>query len=125
MIKFGKLRGILLCRGFSTGDFKQYRDMDLYRVLGLDKKASGAEIKKRYYELAKQWHPDTGNDKERFQRLQQAYEVLGNDLKRQEYDSYRGKSYYESQFESKPEEPKSEHKQRTYSGYEWYLLSPG
>jgi len=79
MIKFGKVQGSRFIRCFSTGDFKQYRDMDLYRVLGLDKTASSAEIKKRYYELAKQWHPDTGNDKERFQRLQQAYEVLGNE----------------------------------------------
>ena len=92
MIKFGKTAS----RRFST-DFKQYKDMDLYRVLGLPKEASAAEIKQRYYELAKQWHPDKGGkDKDRFQQLQHAYEVLGTEHRRKEYDGYRAKSYYEN-----------------------------
>jgi len=91
MIKFGKSAS----RWFST-DFKQYRDMDLYRVLGLSKEATAAEIKQRYYELAKQWHPDKGADKDKFQQLQHAYEVLGTEDRRKEYDDYRSKSYYEN-----------------------------
>uniref|UniRef100_A0A0K0EFI1 Chaperone protein DnaJ n=1 Tax=Strongyloides stercoralis TaxID=6248 RepID=A0A0K0EFI1_STRER len=63
---------------------------DYYKILGVDKKASAKEIKKAYYKLAKQYHPDVNKDKsapEKFRELTQAYEVLSDESKRAHYDS--------------------------------------
>jgi DnaJ-class molecular chaperone len=51
------------------------------------KTATPAEIKQAYRRLAMQHHPDRGGDQNRFQEIQQAYDVLGNDQKRAQYDS--------------------------------------
>jgi DnaJ-class molecular chaperone len=63
---------------------------DLYKTLGVAESADEATIKKSYRKLAKEFHPDTtGNDKkktERFKEIAEAYEVLGDSKKRQEYD---------------------------------------
>jgi DnaJ-class molecular chaperone len=63
---------------------------DLYKILGVPENADEGAIKKAYRKLAKQYHPDvTGNDKkktERFKEINEAYAVLGDTSKRQEYD---------------------------------------
>jgi molecular chaperone DnaJ len=63
---------------------------DLYSVLGVDKKASQADIKKAYRKLARQYHPDRnpGDAKaeERFKEVSAAYDVLGDPDKRKQYD---------------------------------------
>ena len=63
---------------------------DLYKALGVDKKASPADIKKAYRKLARQYHPDQNSgDKraeERFKEISSAYDVLGDAEKRKEYD---------------------------------------
>jgi molecular chaperone DnaJ len=63
---------------------------DLYKTLGVDKKASADEIKKAYRKLARQYHPDRNPDdpkaEERFKEVQSAYDVLGDADKRKEYD---------------------------------------
>src|SRR5258708_1426372 len=65
---------------------------DYYETLGVPKKASAAEIKKAYRRLARKYHPDVNpNNKsaeERFKRVQEAYDVLGEAKKRQMYDQY-------------------------------------
>jgi DnaJ-class molecular chaperone len=60
--------------------------MSLYERLGVEKNASGEEIKKAYRELAREKHPDRGGSKEEFQSIQEAYEVLSDEKRRQVYD---------------------------------------
>jgi len=59
---------------------------DLYRELGVDKKASKKEIKKAFRKKAKEAHPDKGGKREEFESLQHAYTVLINDSMRKQYD---------------------------------------
>uniref|UniRef100_A0A4W4HAL9 DnaJ homolog subfamily A member 3, mitochondrial n=1 Tax=Electrophorus electricus TaxID=8005 RepID=A0A4W4HAL9_ELEEL len=65
---------------------------DFYQILGVPRAASQKEIKKAYYQLAKKYHPDTNKDdpqaKEKFAELAEAYEVLSDEVKRKQYDTY-------------------------------------
>lgn len=65
---------------------------DYYEVLGVDKSASDADIKKAYRKVAKKYHPDTnpGNKEaeEKFKEAAEAYEVLSDSEKRQKYDQF-------------------------------------
>ena len=47
------------------------------------------EIKKAFRKLAIKHHPDRGGSKEKFQEINEAYTVLSDDKKRQQYDAYR------------------------------------
>jgi molecular chaperone DnaJ len=59
---------------------------DLYGVLGVSRSADASEIKKAYMGLAKTHHPDKGGDTEKFQQIQNAYDVLSDSDKRSMYD---------------------------------------
>lgn len=59
-----------------------------YKTLGVEKTATMAELKKAYHKLALKNHPDRGGDKEKFQEIQTAYEVLSDKDKRDIYDKY-------------------------------------
>jgi molecular chaperone DnaJ len=63
---------------------------ELYKTLGVSKKASDEEIKKAYRKLARQYHPDRNPDdaaaEEKFKEISAAYDVLGDPEKRKEYD---------------------------------------
>ena len=65
---------------------------DYYKTLGVKRDASQAEIQKAYRELARKYHPDRNPDdktaKEKFQKVQTAFEVLNDTSKREMYDRY-------------------------------------
>ncbi|KRZ34575.1 DnaJ -like protein subfamily A member 3, mitochondrial [Trichinella pseudospiralis] len=78
------------CRNLHTCDAVDGED--LYKILGVNSNATSKQIKCAYYELSKLHHPDLNCDKDsassthRFQRINYAYEILGNESKRRDYD---------------------------------------
>lgn len=91
--------------GFPFGDFEEMGGMpggmpgrrgppkdvnttEYYERLGVEKSATFDEIKKAFRKLALKHHPDRGGDKDKFQELQTAYEVLTDKEKRDVYDKY-------------------------------------
>lgn len=67
-------------------------NVDLYQVLGVSRDASKDDIKKAHRKLANKYHPDKNPDndeaKEKFKRVQEAYDVLSDDEKRAAYNQY-------------------------------------
>ncbi|MEA3267441.1 MAG: J domain-containing protein [Candidatus Fermentibacteria bacterium] len=70
---------------------------DLYEILGVAEKSSPDELRKAYRNLAKKNHPDANPDdaaaEERFKRISDAYDILGNPEKREEYDLMRQRGH--------------------------------
>ncbi|MCS7239230.1 MAG: J domain-containing protein [Thermoguttaceae bacterium] len=65
---------------------------DYYKILGVPRNATQAEIQKAFRELARKYHPDLHPDdpdaKKKFQQIQRAFEVLNDPEKREMYDRY-------------------------------------
>ena len=63
--------------------------MDYYKILGINKGASEDEIKKAFRKLAHQYHPDKkSGDEKKFKEIAEAYAVLSDKNKREQYDKY-------------------------------------
>lgn len=77
--------------------------IDYYQLLGIDKSASQAEVKKAYRKMARKHHPDLHpNDAEaqkRFQQLNEANEVLSDPEKRKKYDAHGKDWQHADQYE--------------------------
>jgi molecular chaperone DnaJ len=70
---------------------------DYYNILGVNKSASKDEIKKAFYKLAHQYHPDKkGGNEKKFKEVNEAYQVLSDDTKRTKYDQF-GSSFENAQ----------------------------
>ncbi len=86
--------------------------IDYYKVLGVDKKATEAEIKKAYRKLARKHHPDLNpNDKEaerKFKEINEANEVLSHAENRKKYDEYGENWQHAEEYE------KAKQQQRQY-----------
>lgn len=72
---------------------------DYYSVLGVDRKADAATIKKAYRKLAQKYHPDKNPDdkqaEDQFKKITEAYAVLSDDEKRQQYDQYGDTDFHQ------------------------------
>lgn len=81
--------------GLPEMEFKDY-----YETLGVEASAGEAELKTAYRRLARKYHPDVSKEKgaeEKFKSINEAYEVLRDKEKRQEYDQLRARGYKSGQ----------------------------
>jgi len=73
---------------------------DYYKVLGVNKKATSDEIKKAYRKLAKQYHPDANQNnikaEDKFKEINEAYEVLSDKKKRENYDMFGSNANFQN-----------------------------
>ena len=67
--------------------------MDYYQILGINENASQDEIKQAYKKLAMKNHPDRGGDTKKFQEISQAYDTLGDEQKRQQYNAQKNNPF--------------------------------
>ncbi|XP_011310004.1 protein tumorous imaginal discs, mitochondrial isoform X1 [Fopius arisanus] len=87
-----KFSGKLLTRHFHISSRWSAARKDYYEILGVSKNSAAKDIKKAYYQLAKKYHPDTNkndpNASKKFQEVSEAYEILSDEAKRKEYDTW-------------------------------------
>lgn len=99
--------------------------IDYYKVLGVDKNASQADIKKAFRKLARKYHPDLNpNDpsaKDKFQEINEANEVLSDPEKRKKYDEYGKHWKHADEFEAQ----KQQYRGQSGGGEYWYSSGEG
>ena len=61
---------------------------DYYKILGVSRGASESDIKKAFYKLAHEHHPDKGGDEVEFKKINEAYQVLSDKNKKAQYDRF-------------------------------------
>ena len=93
--------------------------VDYYKILGIEKTATAAEIKLAYRKLARKYHPDLNpNDKDahkNFQQINEANEVLSDVEKRKKYDQYGSDWKHSEEFEKAKHQQQASQSQRSRS----------
>ena len=64
------------------------KDTKLYDILGVNSQADEKTIKKAYFGLAQKYNPNVPENKEKFQEISNAYEILKDSEQREAYDRY-------------------------------------
>ena len=64
-----------------------------YNILGVNESADSNEIKRSFRKLSMKHHPDRGGSKETFQKINEAYQILGEESKRKTYDMQRNSPF--------------------------------
>lgn len=73
---------------------------DYYKILEIEENASEEDIKKKYRALSKKYHPDVNPDgAEKFKEIAEAYEILGDKNRRENYHAQKNNPYKGTQFE--------------------------
>ena len=97
--------------------------IDYYKILELDKSADAAAIKKAYRKLARKYHPDVNPNNEeahkKFQKINEANEVLSDPEKRKKYDKY-GKDWEQSDQFHAYNQQRSQQQQYAGGGFEQF-----
>ena len=97
--------------------------IDYYKILGIDKNTTDAEIKKAYRKLARKYHPDLNpNDKEaeqKFKEINEANEVLSHPENRKKYDQYGADWKHSEEFEKsrQHQQSRSTYQQGGFDGF--------
>ena len=101
--------------------------IDYYKILGIDKTATDAEVKKAYRKLARKYHPDLNpNDKEaeqKFKEVNEANEVLSHPENRKKYDQYGENWQHSEEFEKQRQQQQSRSRggqQGGFGGFEGF-----
>lgn len=98
--------------------------IDYYKILGVPKNATEAEIKKAYRKLARKHHPDLNpNDKEaeqKFKAVNEANEVLSHAENRKKYDEYGKDWKHAEQFEQQKRQQQSQRQYQNAGGFGGY-----
>lgn len=91
----------------------QYYQKDLYSILGIEPDADEAQIKAAYRKQARKWHPDVNDNSSesiiRFKEITEAYEVLTDEHKKNQYDILKGFNFksYSSSYASRTQAKKA------------------